>query len=61
MKKQLLKLHHFFRASDFSEIKVADLNSPFEDEDTEVERGQRLLQAQLEADETRCPDLLHGP
>jgi hypothetical protein len=32
---------------------MGDLNSPYEDADTERNAGQRIMQAQLEADETR--------
>ena len=39
--------------SEFSEIKMGDLASPYEDADTERGVGSRMMQAQLEADETR--------
>ena len=39
--------------SEFSEIKMGDLASPYEDADTERGVGPRMMQAQLEADETR--------
>jgi len=39
--------------SDFGEIKMADLNSPYEDAEAERGVGPRMMQAQLEADETR--------
>ena len=39
--------------NDFAEIKMGDLNSPYEDAETERNVGQRMMQAQLEADETR--------
>ena len=41
------------RNSDFAEIKMGDLNSPYEDAEAERAVGQRMMQAQLEADETR--------
>ena len=39
--------------SEFSEIKMGDLASPYEDAETERGVGPRMMQAQLEADETR--------